>query len=69
LQLNLRYRSRQIRLTITPGSVTYELRGGDPIDLQHYGEIHELGVDGLTLPIPELEVRKEPSPPPGRAPR
>lgn len=68
LQLNLRYRSRQIRLTIEREYVTYELRSGDPVAFSHFGLPQTLGPNLLMLAIPALEPLVEPRQPFGRAP-
>ena len=68
LVLNLRYRSRQLRLTIGRDHTTYELRSGEPLEFSHFGATQTLGTEPLVLSIPTVTPTAEPHQPFGRAP-
>jgi alpha,alpha-trehalose phosphorylase len=69
LAFNLRYRSRQLRVTATPTSATYALRAGAPLTLCHHGQRLTVATDApVTCAIPPAPARERPSQPPGRQP-
>jgi len=68
LQLNLRYRSRLLRLSIARDTATYLLRAGEPLEFDHFGAPQLLEADPLVLGIPVLVATPEPRQPFGRAP-
>jgi alpha,alpha-trehalose phosphorylase len=69
VSFGLRYRGRCLRVRIEHHSARYELSGGDPLELDHYGETVTVADDApRSLEIPRLPDRSPPPPPPGREP-
>jgi alpha,alpha-trehalose phosphorylase len=69
LSFNVCYRGRNICVTATPGEARYELHGGEPMTILHYGqEATVSAADPVKLPIPALPARPRPQQPRGRAP-
>ncbi len=69
LAFRMRFRGRRLKITVTQNGVTYELLGGDPMEIGHNGEPVALNGGAVTLPLPELPVREGLTQPPGREPR
>jgi alpha,alpha-trehalose phosphorylase len=69
LRYRLRYRGRLLRVTVEPGSTTYELLRGDPVTVRHERDAVELAVDAPvtrpTVPRPRPPLPRQP---PTRAP-
>jgi alpha,alpha-trehalose phosphorylase len=68
LAFRLRYRGRQLHVTVDRDSATYELRAGDPLTLQHHGTPFELAREPTRLDIPDRPSLPRPKQPPGREP-
>ncbi len=69
LAFNLGYRSRQLRVTVTPTSATYALRAGVPLTLSHHGQRLTVTTEApITRAIPPAPALERPSQPPGREP-
>ena len=68
LGINLRYRGRHVHVTVGPDTATYELRHGDPLEIEHFGERFQLAGDPLVQTIPPPQDRPRPAQPPGRRP-
>ncbi|WP_053238338.1 glycoside hydrolase family 65 protein [Sandaracinus amylolyticus] len=69
LAFHLLMRGRCIRVDITPHDARYELRSGDPIELEHHGERFTLEHDASRLmPCPVREQVPTVAPPAGREP-
>jgi alpha,alpha-trehalose phosphorylase len=68
VRINLRYRSRRLRVTIDTDTATYELVGGDPLEIEHFGSSLRLADEPVTEAIPALAPRPRPTQPAGRAP-
>lgn len=67
IRFGVHYRGRQVVVSITPRQATYELAGGNPIELVHHGERFLL--DGtVKLPVPPTPDIPAPRQPPGRPP-
>jgi alpha,alpha-trehalose phosphorylase len=69
LAFGISFRGRRLRVDVDQSQVTYSLRDGDPMRLEHHTE----GIDvspgtPVTRPIPPLPPREPPRQPAGRAP-
>jgi alpha,alpha-trehalose phosphorylase len=67
LTFRVRYRDRGLKVTVTPGTATYELLDGAPLHIVHEDERIRLETT-VSRPWTLPEVGPEPSQPPGRAP-
>ncbi len=62
-------RGRCLRVEVTPGSASYVLTFGEPIEIFHYGKQLTVSSDKpAVLPVPPCPARPAPEQPPGRAP-
>ena len=69
LAFRIVFRGRRLRVSIEPEAATYELLGGEPLELHHHGEALTVSQDGAeTRPIPEQRRRERPEGPAGRTP-
>jgi len=68
LGIRVRYRGRRVHVTIETDRATYQLRHGDPIDIEHCGETLHLDGEPVVVPIVRPEPRPRPTQPAGRAP-
>ncbi|MBC6460942.1 glycoside hydrolase family 65 protein [Actinomadura sp. HBU206391] len=68
LAFRMRYRGRRLRVTVTAGSATYELLGGDELTLTHHGEEFVLDGEPAEWPIPAAPGLPRPIQPQGREP-
>lgn len=69
LRFRLRFRGRLLRVTLEPGSTTYELLRGDPLTVRHEHEPVELARDApVTRPTTPRPRPPLPGQPPTRAP-
>jgi alpha,alpha-trehalose phosphorylase len=56
-----------LRVTINPDDATYELVGGEPLDLLHHGEPMKINSDApVTVSYPDAPTVSPVEPPPGR---
>jgi alpha,alpha-trehalose phosphorylase len=63
------YRGRRLRITVEPGTATYELTDGRDMKLSHYQTTVPLTVgQPMSYPIPATPNLPAPSQPPGREP-
>lgn len=63
----LQYQGRRLRVTINPDDATYELVGGEPLDLLHHGEPMKISSDApVTVSYPDAPTVSPVEPPPGR---
>jgi alpha,alpha-trehalose phosphorylase len=71
LRFSILRRGQCLRVTMTPGSASYELmRGTGPLRILHHGQSFELtGRDPVVQAIPPSPPRPPPTQPPGREPR
>jgi alpha,alpha-trehalose phosphorylase len=69
LRFRLLYRGRRLKVSISPGSATYELAGGDELSVVHFGETVQLQAGSpRTMTCPRIEEVEAVCPPPGREP-
>jgi alpha,alpha-trehalose phosphorylase len=69
LTFRMLFRGRLLHVELAGDHVTYSLRKGEPLDLQHDGEPVTVAADApVTRPIVRPPARPEPSQPYGRAP-
>jgi alpha,alpha-trehalose phosphorylase len=70
LSFRLMYRGRRLQVTVGRTEVTYELLGGDPLEIRHHGEPLTLAPPGdvESRGIPPVPARERPEQPPGREP-
>jgi alpha,alpha-trehalose phosphorylase len=68
LAFRMRYRGRRLCVTVTAGTATYELLGGDELTLCHHGAEFTLGDKPVERPIPVAPGLPRPAQPPGREP-
>ena len=69
LSFGLKWQGRQIRVTITPEEVEYQLVSGPPMRLRHHGEPVALAGEPETRPIPPPDYVEPVEQPHGREPR
>ncbi len=63
------FHRRRLQVQFDRGHATYELREGEPLQITHHGETVEVAVDApVTLAIPDIVPRGNPTQPAGRAP-
>jgi alpha,alpha-trehalose phosphorylase len=69
LSFGLLFRGRRLRVDVLSEAASYELLEGEPLTIEHHGDKVTV-CPGATerRPIPALETRAAPSPPPGRDP-
>ena len=68
LAFRLRYRARQLAVTLTQDCVTYELLDGKPLALLHHGSVVKLGDEPIELAIPGERSPARAHQPRGREP-
>jgi len=68
LRFRVQYKGRRIRVTVTASSASYELLGGEPIEIEHHGGRHLLDRTGFEEAIPAHVVPPAPKQPLGRKP-
>jgi alpha,alpha-trehalose phosphorylase len=69
LSFRVVYLGRRLRVMVTATGATYELRQGEPVDLEHHGSrFHLVPGQSETRPIPPVLPGPAPTQPPGRAP-
>jgi alpha,alpha-trehalose phosphorylase len=68
VRFRLRYRGRTLRVTITHSRASYELLGGAPLHIVHYGQPVLLGTGPAECGIPPVTTGPRPDQPPGRPP-
>jgi alpha,alpha-trehalose phosphorylase len=69
IALRLRWRKSRLRVVITPGRAEYQVRDGDPLELQHYDEKIQVAPGTPVIrPIPPITPKENPTQPPGREP-
>jgi alpha,alpha-trehalose phosphorylase len=69
LVLNVCHRDRRLRVTTTPGTASYALVAGEPLQFNHYGQPLTVSVDKpVRRRIPARPKRPRPHQPPGREP-
>jgi alpha,alpha-trehalose phosphorylase len=69
LAFRMRFRGRRLKVTVTAGTVVYELLGGKPLKITHNGEPVRLDGGAVSRDVPAVPARPSPSQPPGREPR
>ncbi|HZA75196.1 MAG TPA: glycosyl hydrolase family 65 protein [Acidimicrobiales bacterium] len=69
LEFRVRYRARRIAVTVEREEVTYELREGGPITIEHHGAEVELADKPVQRDIPRPPSLPRPEQPAGRAPQ
>jgi alpha,alpha-trehalose phosphorylase len=69
LAFRMRFRGRRLKVTVTSGTVVYELLGGKPLKITHNGEPVRLDGGAVSRDVPAVPARPSPSQPPGREPR
>ena len=69
LRFRLVYRGRRLRVDVDHERATYELLSGDPLDLEHHGDVLTVAVgDRQSRPLPAAPPRNPPTQPAGRQP-
>ncbi|MCO5992099.1 glycoside hydrolase family 65 protein [Actinoallomurus rhizosphaericola] len=68
LAFRMRFRGRRLKVTIGHDEVVYELLGGEPLEIDHYGEPVRLDGGAVRVGVPPLPSRPSPAQPPGREP-
>jgi alpha,alpha-trehalose phosphorylase len=69
LSFRLLYRSRRLRVDVRPDAATYELLGGEPLELLHHGErITVAHGSPVSREVPPARPPTPPEQPPGRSP-
>jgi alpha,alpha-trehalose phosphorylase len=69
LIFRMRFRGRRLKIHVTAGQATYELLGGDPLEITHNGERVLLNGGAVSRPVTPPPVRPRPTQPHGRTPR
>ena len=61
LAFGLRFRGRLVRVVVTKDAATYEVQGGDGLELRHHGSALVVRTgEPVTEPIPPSRVRADP---------
>ena len=69
LGFGLRFRGRILKVQVTPAQAWYALSSGDPLEVEHYGELVTVAVERpVTRPIPAALDLPAPKQPLGREP-
>jgi alpha,alpha-trehalose phosphorylase len=66
ITFNVPYRGRRVRVTIGPTTARYELRAGEPIEVEHHGHRFTLDRTPTSREIPVPPSWPRPGQPPGR---
>jgi alpha,alpha-trehalose phosphorylase len=69
LTFRMRFRGRRLKIHITGHEARYELLGGDPLEIGHYGETFELDGGAVKRTVTPPPIRPRPTQPRGREPR
>ena len=69
LTFRMRFRGRRLKIHVTAHEATYELLGGEPLEIGHNGDRVTLNGGAVSLPVTAPPVRPEPTQPHGRRPR
>jgi alpha,alpha-trehalose phosphorylase len=69
LIFRMRFRGRRLKIHVTAHEATYELLGGDPLEITHNGEPVLLNGGAVSRPVTAPPARPEPTQPHGRRPR
>jgi alpha,alpha-trehalose phosphorylase len=69
LIFRIRFRGRRLKIHVTAHEASYELLGGDPLEITHNGEPVQLNGGAVTRPVSAPPAWPEPTQPYGRRPR
>jgi alpha,alpha-trehalose phosphorylase len=69
MSFKLAYRDRRLQVEVRDSQATYTITEGEALEITHHGDRVRVGADEpLTLKVPPLPHRPEPTQPPGREP-